>query len=226
MTVPSLWLAAHLANVDIVTPTLAGACGVVAVGLTVLAVRSRRQTLRKIVRESLGVHIIGGLVSIAAGIMIEKRLDAFITYPAVLVVIPPFLAMCGAVGGIFSARVSTKLHLGLVDASHFRLLAVVEDLAVAVALALPMFLALGASADVVGALAGLASPGALEMVEVILLAGGVSIAALLVIGYLGTVTTYRFGLDPDNFAIPVVTSTLDLLGAAAVILALVVVGVI
>ncbi|MBI2167959.1 MAG: magnesium transporter [Actinobacteria bacterium] len=225
VTVPSLWLASHLANQPTLTATLAVTCAVSALVAIVGSLRSHRPTLRTIVRESLAVHVLGGVISIVAGVAIEKRLDAFVAFPAVLVLIPPFLAMAGALGGIFSSRVSTKLHLGLVEPARFRLLAVAEDLVLVAALALPTFVALGIAADALGAVAGLTSPGSLEMIEVVLIAGASTCAAMTVIGYLGTVTTYRLGLDPDNFAIPVVTSTLDLLGSVAVVVALVLIGV-
>ena len=48
-----------------------------------------------------------------AGIAIEKRLDTFSTYPALLVLFPAFLSSAGALGGILSARLATKLHLGM-----------------------------------------------------------------------------------------------------------------
>ena len=47
-----------------------------------------------------------------AGLTIEKRFESFLVYPALLVLVPPFLEDSGALGGILSARVSTKLHLG------------------------------------------------------------------------------------------------------------------
>lgn len=226
VTIPSLWIAAHLANVDVVTPAAAATCSAAAVLVTVASLRTRREMLRGIVRESLAVHVFGGVISVAAGVAIEQRLGALVAFPAVLILIPPFLAMSGAIGGIFSSRVATKLHLGLVEPARFRLLAVSEDLVLAAALALPMFLALGVAADVVAAVAGLGSPGSVEMIEVALIAGALAAVAAAIVGYVGTVTSYRLGLDPDNFAIPVVTSALDLLGAVAIILALVAVGVV
>jgi mgtE-like transporter len=45
------------------------------------------------------------------------------------------------------------------------------------------------------------------------------------IGYYAAVITYRFGLDPDNHTIPVVTSGMDLLGGICLVVALVVFGV-
>ncbi len=43
-------------------------------------------------------------------------------------------------------------------------------------------------------------------------------------GFYSAVATYRFGLDPDNHGIPLVTSSLDLLGALSLILAIVILG--
>jgi len=46
------------------------------------------------------------------------------------------------------------------------------------------------------------------------------------VAYYTTMSAFRFGLDPDTFGIPMVTSTLDLVGASALILAIGVVGVV
>jgi mgtE-like transporter len=70
----------------------------------------------------------------------------------------------------------------------------------------------------------LASPGALQMIGVSLLAGVFATTAAVVVGYYGAVATYRLGLDPDNHGIPIVTSSLDFLGAVSLILAIVILG--
>jgi mgtE-like transporter len=44
------------------------------------------------------------------------------------------------------------------------------------------------------------------------------------VGFYGAVAAYRLGLDPDNHGIPIVTSSLDLLGAVALILVIVALG--
>jgi mgtE-like transporter len=43
-----------------------------------------------------------------------------------------------------------------------------------------------------------------------------------VIGYYAAILTYRFGFDPDNHTIPLVTSGMDLLGVICLVIALVV----
>ena len=52
----------------------------------------------------------------------------------------------------------------------------------------------------------------------------VATTAAVLVGYYGAVATYRLGLDPDNHGIPIVTSSLDFLGAVSLILAIVILG--
>jgi mgtE-like transporter len=167
---------------------------------------------------------IAGAVDVIAGITIEKRIESFLVYPALLVLVPSFLEDAGALGGILSARIATKLHLGTMDLSRSPWRAAGEDILLVFAYALPTFLLLGVSADVVAALFDLTSPGALEMIGVSMLAGTFATTAAVLVGYYGAVATYRLGLDPDNHGIPIVTSSLDFLGAVSLILAIVILG--
>ena len=49
--------------------------------------------------------------------------------------------------------------------------------------------------------------------------------AVVIVAFYSTVVAIRFGLDPDTYGIPMVTSSLDFVGAFTLILALVAVGV-
>jgi len=90
--------------------------------------------------------------------------------------------------------------------------------------AIPVFVFLGTSSIIVAHVANKASPGALDMMGVALLAGFMATTAAVVVGFYAAVATYRFGLDPDNHGVPMVTSSLDLLGALSLILAIVILG--
>jgi mgtE-like transporter len=57
-----------------------------------------------------------------------------------------------------------------------------------------------------------------------LVAGLLATTTTNFVGYYGAVATYRYGLDPDNFGIPLVSGTSDLLGAIALILSLIIFG--
>ncbi len=224
VTLPSLFVATYLAGLRWVTPgvaTLSVAGGAVAI---VATQRARLPVLRQIVRESVPVLALAGLVDILAGITVEKRLESFAAFPALLVLVPPFLGQSGSLGGILSSRVATKLNLGLVSPSRFSLRPVADDILLTVVYALPVFLLVGVSSDIAAAIVGLRSPGALDMIGVTLLAGAMTTVLIVLIAYFSAVAAYRLGFDPDNHGIPIVTSSLDLVGAFSLILAIVALG--
>jgi mgtE-like transporter len=224
VTLPALFLATYLVGLAWITPIVATLCAIAGLAALIQSVRSRAPILRRIARESLPVLVLAGTIDVVAGLTIEKRFSSFIVYPALLVLVPPFLEDSGALGSILGARVSTKLHLGTLQPARWRLRAVADDVLLVFLYAIPVFLLLGVSADIAAAVAGLESPGSLEMIAVSMLAGAIATTFAVLVGFYGAVASYRLGLDPDNHAIPIVTSSLDLLGALALILAIVTLG--
>jgi mgtE-like transporter len=224
VTLPALFVATYLVGLAWLTPSLAILCAIVGLTALVVSVRSRAPILRRIARESLPILVLAGAIDVVAGLTIEKRFDSFIVYPALLVLVPPFLEEAGALGGILSARVATKLHLGILEPGRWRLRAVADDVLLVFVYALPVFVLLGVIADIASALVGLESPGGLEMIAVSMLAGAIATTFTVLVGFYGAVATFRLGLDPDNHGIPIVTSSIDLFGALALILAIVALG--
>lgn len=224
VTLPALFVATYCVGIEVVTPIVASLCAVAAVLSLVVGLRSQFPILRRIVAESVPILVLAGVVDIVAGLTIEKRFGSFIAFPALLVLIPPFLEDSGSLGGILAARVSTKLHLGTLQLSRAPWRAVGDDVLLTYVYALPVFLFLGISADVAAAIVGLRSPGVFEMIAVSMLAGALATTFAVLVGYYGAVVAYRMGLDPDSHAIPIVTSSLDLLGALSLILAIVALG--
>ena len=222
-TLPSLFVATYLLGIHLLTPVIAGLCVIACLVALVAGLRSGLQILRRIVVESAPVLVIAGLVDVLAGVMIEKRTESFLVFPALFVLLPPFLEDSGALGGILAARVSTRLHLGTLARGRSPL-AALDDVLLVLMYALPVFVLLGVSADVAATVANFKSPGILKMVEVSVLGGLMATAFAVVVGYYAAVFTHRLGLDPDNYGIPIVTSTLDLFGAFSLILAIVLLG--
>ena len=226
VTLPSLFVATFLLGFNILTPTIAVLCIVlaaIALGATVRA--SGLRILRRIVLESLPVLALAGAVDILAGMTIENRVDAFLAFPALLVLVPPFLEDSGSLGAILAARISTKLHLGTLGEGRSPWRSAPEDVMLVYLYAVPVFVFLGVSSVIVSHLVNLASPGAVQMIGVSLLAGFLATSAAVIVGYYAAVTTFRLGLDPDNHSVPLVTSSLDLLGALSLILAIAILGV-
>jgi len=226
VTLPSLVVAAELAGLDILTPSMAWALGVLAALSVAWGLRSRLLELRTIMRESMPVLIAAGMLDLVAGITVEKRIEDFVTFPVLLVLLPGYLATAGALGGVLSSRLSTKLHLGLARPSVVPSGEARVDLATTFALSLPVFALLGLVSSMAAGLTGHAGPPLADLVAVAVLGGLLATVLIVVVAYYGTLAAVRFGVDPDTYGIPMVTSSLDLAGAFTLILSVVLVGVV
>ncbi|MGQ0805750.1 MAG: magnesium transporter, partial [Actinomycetota bacterium] len=111
VTLPSLFLATYLAGIRWVTPVAAGLCAVAGVAALVVTQRARLPILRQIVRESVPVLALAGLVDVIAGITVEKRLESLAASPPRHGGVPPVIGAWGSRGGNPSSRVSTKLNI-------------------------------------------------------------------------------------------------------------------
>jgi mgtE-like transporter len=224
VTLPSLFVATALVRLHYVTPVLAVLCAVIGGACLVAGARTNLTVLRRIVRESVGVLVLAGLISMLAGLTLQSRLGPLLDSPVVLVVVPPLLSLSGSLAGILSSRLSTKLHLGLVQPQRRQWRGVIEDIALVYVLATAIFTVLAISTEVLGGALSLEGPSVGRLVLLVLISGFLATTLSNVVGYVGAIMTYRFGLDPDNFGIPLVSSASDLLGAVSLILSLVLLG--
>jgi mgtE-like transporter len=225
VTIPSLFVATFVVNIKGVTSVVAISTIILAVVLTVRGLVTDLPATRRVLRESLLLLAIAGTINLFAGLVVEARLDRFLTFPALLVLIPPFLGAAGALGGILSSRLASKLHLGVIVARGRPEALVLLDFSIIFLFAALTFALAGVSAHVASAIVGLASPGVLTVVGISMLAGLIATIAAVWVAYYSAVVTFRRGLDPDNFGIPLITSTLDFVGVVALIIALVTFGV-
>ncbi|MGH9036441.1 MAG: magnesium transporter [Acidimicrobiia bacterium] len=225
LTLPALWLATFALGVRVFSSVLGLLMGAAAVAALVIGWRSRREILRQVVRESTPILFVAVCLSTLAGVTIERRLDVFSRFPALLVLLPAFISSAGALGGILSSRLATKLHLGLLDARALPSREARLDGASVFLLGAPVFLFNAVGAHLTAVVLHEASPGLLDMLAASMLGGAVAVAFVVAVAYYGTVASFRLGLDPDTYGVPVVTSSVDFLGAVALILTIVALGI-
>ena len=225
VTLPSLFVATYLLGIHLLTPVIAIACVVIGVGAAVVGIANKHlPVMRRIVIESLPILALAGVVDLLAGITIQNRFTSLLKFPALLVMVPAFLEDSGSLGAILAARVSTKLHLGTLGERGASWRAATDDVLLVYLYAIPVFVFLGLTSTLVASVLNKAGPGVANMLGVSLIAGFLATTGAVVVGFYSAVATHRFGLDPDNHAIPLVTSSLDLLGALSLILAIVILG--
>ena len=207
------------------TWALAAVAVAVVAASAVWVLRSSMATARRILFEAIPILLVAGTLSLVAGIVLERSIERFLAFSVLIVLLPGYLSTAGALGGILSNRLSTKFHLGLVEASRIPRGEARTDVRITFALALPIFAFLAVLAGTFGVLAGRSSPGLPSLLAVALTGGLAATAFVAVVAYYGTFVAVRFGLDPDNHGVPLVSASLDVIGAATLIGALVLWGV-
>jgi mgtE-like transporter len=222
---PSLWLATLLIGFGAVTDVLAIVLVAMSVAALAVALRSSLELLVRIVQESVPILCLAGLISVVAGIAIERRLDAFTALPALLVLLPGHLSSAGALGGVLANRLATKIHLGVVQVAAMPGREARSDIIFVVLLAVPVFAANAVVAEAAANLIGVASPGLGLLVAASLIGGLLAVVFAVLIAYYGTLIAVRLGVDPDTYGVPMVTSSIDLVGAFGLILAIVALGI-
>lgn len=220
VTVPALFLATLVTDVRGLSVAV-GVAGVgIGIGAAITGALTRLRAARRIILEMAVVVLFTPVLDILAGTAIEARLGQFRAFPALLVIIPAFVANAGSLGGILASRLSSKLQLGVIRPRGLPQSAAALDAGLVVVFALVVFTLTGALGLGYSVVAGEAHPGAGMMVWGTLVAGLLATGIAIVVSYYVAVVTSRFGLDPDNHSVPVITSVMDLAGVLCFLLVL------
>lgn len=213
VTLPLLLLAALLLEVEVAATVLGWLGLLVGVGAAVVGWRHVDEQVRRLCRESLVVLTLAVTLQVMAGIVLESRQEALVAaVPALLGMVPPFAATCGSLGGLLASRLSSKLHVGLIQPRLLPGKYAGLDVSLTFLLALLAFTGTGAIGWVGALLVGTNPPHVLVLVGVALVGGLMATLALSTVAYGAASAAFRFGLDPDNHGIPIVTAAMDFLG--------------
>ncbi len=185
---------------------------------TVVSMKWSTQIMKDVLREGVPLLAPLSLLGIIAGVLYTDGLDSLIAAAAVLILMAPFMNGCGSIGGILTSRVATEMHMGLVDADMIPSKAVLRHFLENYVYALLILPLMGALSHLSAELIGITTPGLVPMLLLSVIAGFLVITVMNLLGYYTAVLSYRLGFDPDNFGVPVVTSSIDLIGATALLL--------
>ncbi|MCD6209707.1 MAG: magnesium transporter [Methanophagales archaeon] len=221
VTIPSLMLATMLLlkldSVSVYLNTSSLLFMVLAVVGTIKGLKSNDTVVRRIIKESIPMLIICGILGIFAGLILDRRLESIIAIPAILVMIPPFLGASNALGGILSARLSSMLHIGTLNPKLYPPKSVVMNFTVIYLLSVFIFALVGIISGVIGGKSGVL---VLRLLSISLLGGILCSTFLNFASYYIAILSFKFGLDPDNHTIPLITSLTDVVGVLCLIFAI------
>jgi len=223
-TLPTLFLASLLLDVPVVSSVASVACLLLAAYATWRSLTTSVPGVRRIVLEMALVMLLTPILDVLAGALLQSREPELLAFPAILLLIPPFVSQAGALGGIFSSRIASKLQLGVIRARAWPESPAVLDASLIIVSGLAVFALIGSTAFGLAALTHISHPGFGSMIGGTLLAGTLTLPVLLMASYELAVMTTRFGLDPDNHGVPIITSVMDLAGVAAILVAMTIFG--
>ena len=225
-TLPSLFLATYLLRSDLVAVPAAVISIAVAVYAAIRSYTVADRVIRRIVVEMTAVILLTPILDILAGTLLRARQEQLVAVPVLLALIPPFVSQAGALGGIFTSRTASKLQIGVMTARGLPEIPALVDASIVSALSIAVFAMVGVVAYALGVATGLVGmPSFPALVGGTVLAGLIVTPVTLVAGYYLAIGTFRFGLDPDDQSVPIITSVMDLAGVAVVLFVMTSLGV-
>ncbi len=165
------------------------------------------------------VRVMGPLLMILAfvgmfsGLILTTGQDLLFKSPALFILVPAVVGLGGNLGAIIGSRVSTALHLGIIEPSLSNV-ALRNNIISSLIAGGVMFVALGIIAGALASFLALEGPSMIEIFLISSLSGVFLVLFVVIISVTAAFFSYRRGLDPDDVVIPVVTSFSDLAGIA------------
>jgi mgtE-like transporter len=182
-----------------------------------------RYSKEKIISESVPLLTLCVVLEIAGGQILNNE-EIFLNIPFLLIAIPVINGLFGNIGSILGARISTGLHLGIIelDTKNQELR---EEVYQAGILGVVMILFLTGIMWIIPSITGISSGGLDPWQFMVIMVGAGILMTIIVIlmSVISAFISFKKGFDPDNTVTPVVTTTGDLMGITTLVLMVVLV---
>ncbi|MBT8507789.1 magnesium transporter MgtE [Methanomicrobiaceae archaeon CYW5] len=173
--------------------------------------------VREIGREIIPLLAFLSFIGTLAGLTYTLDLDQLVEYGVFLIIITPFAGMCGSIGGIVCSRLATGMHTGAIEPTLVPEREVFRHFGMSYAYMIIIMPLITLIAYISAHFLGLGSPEIGSLLVAVVAAALVVMTLVSCIAYATAGLSFRYGLDPDNFGIPVITATIDLIGAAVLV---------
>jgi mgtE-like transporter len=172
----------------------------------------------KTIKESMTTMLLVAFIVNVTGTVLKQisyfvadRKEVFTVYPALIDTI-------GDVGSVVGSTATTKLALGLLTPSLASMRSHAKNIFSAWSSSLIVFVILAVLSLAINGLFSFSS--FLNLVSVLLIANLIAVAAIVLLSYSISILTFKRGLDPDNFVIPIENSFADSVTSIALLVAL------
>ncbi len=167
-------------------------------------------TVSNIVTTIVPLLAVLSVLQMGSGSVLERFEEQLLTQPSLLVLVPVMIGTAGNLGSIMCARLSTQLHLGVLEFSPDNP-NVRANVAAVFGLAVTVFFLLGVASWAIGRLLG-GSLGLGTLLFITMVSGMLLAVWVVIVSSVAVYVSYRLGYDPDDTTIPVVTNVSDVTG--------------
>ena len=167
-------------------------------------------SMRKILIRSVPVLSLLVLLEMVGGSFLGTHYHDI--RPIFLVLLPPFLALGGNVGSVFGSRISSALHLGTIRPSLKSNGVLRSNVLALLSSGLISFSFLGLFVHILSTFTSVPSLGLVRFLSITLLSGTCLTLFTIGLSLYTCFASFKRGIDPDDYVVPIVTTTTDLVG--------------
>lgn len=211
-TLPAIVAAIHIVEFVSIVPIVEKILFALVIISTLLALGAgytSDKEIRNIVRQSTPVLFVCSILGTLAGGILNGSITTLLKSQTLLTLVPLFSGESGGLVSVLSARLSSGLHSGLIEAELKPGKVTLENFSIVLFLSLIMFPVIGFLAEASTTVLGNAGVNYLNAILISLIAGMIVVGVMLFIVFYISTISYRRGLDPDNIVIPLSTSLTD-----------------
>ena len=176
--------------------------------------KTLKESLLTMMLVAVIVNITGTILKNISAIVKDRR-EIYTVYPALI-------DMVGDVGSVVGSTATTKLALGLLTPSFSSIRHHARTIFSAWAASIVLFFFLAVLSPSINGVFSLSTFSSL--ISILLIANLIAVAAIVLVSYAISILTFKKGLDPDNFVIPLESSLADSMMSVALLVALLLVG--
>ena len=177
--------------------------------------KTLRESMVTMVLVAFIVNVTGTILKGISDFVEGARKEIYTVYPALI-------DMVGDVGSVVGSTATTKLALGMLKPSYSSIRNHVKTISSAWSASIILFFVLAVSSLLLNGIFSLSAFS--NLLLVLLIANGISVAAIILVSFGISILTFKRGLDPDNFVIPIESSVADSVTSIALLVALLLVG--
>ena len=174
-----------------------------------IVVNTYRDTLfSKTIREGVLIILLSSVFGIANGVILTSFRTEIEQIPSVLILYPALIAALGDMGSILGSMETTKLALGYVSSFNRVLRDVLVDLISIESAAFIVHMIFAFVTHGIGWISQIPS----DLLQLVQIAGLSNLFSFFFISFVSlfiATQTFHYGLDPDNFVIPLTSSLSD-----------------